>query len=63
MKNIIKFSNFIFFIILSFLVFNSDVFASYVGYTTGDVNFRSGASTSKKVYLEIPKGMFELLIY
>ena len=41
--------------LISFL-FIGKAFASYQGYTTGNVNFRSGPSTSKKVYMEIPKG-------
>lgn len=56
MKKFVKITTFAFFIMLSFLVYKAEVFASYIGYTTGDVNFRAGASTSKKVYLEIPKG-------
>ncbi|MBR5663039.1 MAG: SH3 domain-containing protein [Bacilli bacterium] len=56
MKKFVKYIVFTFFIMLSFLLLNDDVFASYVGYTTGNVNFRAGASTSKKVYMEIPKG-------
>lgn len=56
MKKFIKFLTLIVFCMFSFLAYKSIVRASYVGYTTGDVNFRSGPSTSKKVYLEIPKG-------
>ena len=56
MKNVVKYLSFTIFIMLSFILFKLSVSASYVGYTTGNVNFRAGASTSKKVYLEIPKG-------
>lgn len=56
MKELIKFTLLVFFIMVSFLMINTRVYASKIGYTTGNVNFRKGASTSYKVYLEIPKG-------
>ena len=55
MKKFIKLLSFMAFSMACFLVLEKDVFASYIGYTTGNVNFRAGASTSNKVYMEIPK--------
>ena len=55
MKKLVKYLSFMVFSMLSFLMLQNKVFASYIGYTTGNVNFRSGASTSKSVYMQIPK--------
>ena len=56
MKKLINIMLLIVFSMAIFFTYNQIVRAFDVGYTTGDVNFRSGPATSYKVYLEIPKG-------
>ena len=55
MKRSIKVLSLLFIFIISLFTKISFTYASYVGYTTGNVNFRSKATTSSSVYLEIPK--------
>ena len=55
MKRSIKYISFIIVLLSSLFIKISFTYASYVGYTTGDVNFRKKATTSSGVYLEIPK--------
>lgn len=56
MKNVLNKMLYILFGVFAFFAYSLVTNASEVGYTTGDVNFRSGPSTSKSVYKEIPKG-------
>ncbi len=55
MKKTIKIISFVLLLVFSLFIKNIFAYASYVGYTTGDVNFRKKATTSSGVYLEIPK--------
>ena len=55
MKKCLKFLSLVSFLMISFSMYKLNAYASYIGYTTGNVNFRSGASTSRSVYMEIPK--------
>ena len=55
MKRSIQYVSFIIVPLVSLFIKEVFTYASYVGYTTGDVNFRKKATTSSGVYLEIPK--------
>ena len=56
MKQNIKLLSLFLIFVISLFVKTSFTYASYTGYTTGNVNFRNKATTSSSVYLEIPKG-------